>query len=76
MGLLSDDDVGKNVFDDQGNLLGRILGLEEYGATVEPAADANPETLDPYEWEAANENRLDENQVDRVDDDGVHLNSE
>ena len=58
MGLLSDDDVGKNVFDDEGNLLGKILGLEEYGATVEPAADANPETLDPYEWEAATENRL------------------
>ena len=73
MGLLSDDDVGKSVFDDEGNLLGKILRLEEYGATVEPAADANPETLDPYEWETAKENRLSDDQVERVDNDGVYV---
>ena len=34
IGLLSDDDAGKSVFDEAGNLVGEIIGVEDGEATV------------------------------------------
>ncbi len=50
MGLLSDSDIGKKVFDHEGNLLGEITGLGDEGASVKPHPDAKDSLLEERGW--------------------------
>lgn len=72
MGLLSDDDVGKSVYDDAENLLGEIVDLGDEGATVKTPTNADPDVLSPFSWESDAEQHLPSEQVDRVNADGVY----
>lgn len=72
MGLLSDDDVGKSVFDSAGNLVGEIIGVEDGEATVKTPTNADPDVLAPFDWESDAEQHLPSEQVDRVNADGVY----
>lgn len=72
MGLLSDSDIGKKVFDHEGNLLGEITGLGDEGASVKPHPDAKDSLLKERGWSLEEEHTLPHDRVDRVRADGIH----
>ena len=73
MGLLSDSDVGKKVFDNEDNVLGKITDIDDGGATVESDPKTDPDTLEPHGWDVASENRLPHDKVHEVEDTGVYV---
>lgn len=72
MGLLSDSDVGKAVFDSDENLLGEVIDVGDDGALIRTDADTDADVLSPFEWERDADQHLPSEQVDRVNPDGVY----
>lgn len=72
MGLLSAEDIGKNVYDSKGNFLGEVTGVSEEGAEVKTPTNADPDVLSPFSWESDAEQHLPSEQVDRVNAVGVY----
>lgn len=72
MGLLSDSDVGKKVFDHEGNLLGELTDLGDEKASVRPNRDADETALRDRGWSIDEEFTLPHDRINRVEADGVH----
>lgn len=74
MGLLSDSDVGKSVFDHEGNLLGKITDIGDDGATVRTDDQVDEQSLATQGWKRDDEHHLPHERVEHVKADGVHTN--
>ena len=72
MGLLSDSDVGKKVFDGNGNLLGEITSVGDDGALFRSDPGADPDVLSPLSADGEEEYHLPSEQVDRVNAEGIY----
>lgn len=72
MGLLSDSDIGKKVFDHEGSLLGEITDIGDDGASVRPDPSADEAALRDRGWSLDEEFTLPHDRINRVRADGIH----